>query len=253
MAVAVTPELDIADGLTLEETAAALLNVGYNPDAGKLMRPWSINPFISDPILGIFHAVLIRHFLKESQPAPLLAWFFETGNFSVLFHSNSDRLEQLTAILSDLYGLSLPKDATPLVVRSYSAMGNVHCSGKLSKNLRDSLDKRGLNNKIQASYLPKDAYKELTQEIDKLLEEQDFCDEREKAEIYELLGSIQWINEDFDAAQSTWSKVDIDQLPLYDQNDMMLKTLFGKVPRNNDPNWLIADLCLRYLLADQTD
>lgn len=125
LAMALTPELVLQDGLTLQEQAAAMYQAGYRPDLEKLFSPlpwvfWSNSVSQAYVLTGAF----ISHVLQHPNPThniQVLHKLSQTGKITSAFASSEAYQKALQAYQQDLMKAQLPSEAIGVARQLFSA------------------------------------------------------------------------------------------------------------------------------------
>jgi tetratricopeptide (TPR) repeat protein len=278
-AMALTPELEVRDGLTLREQAAALRRANLAPpldvlfdDTTSLLGFWRHAPGRAYVTAG----ALIEALLAEKGVAGIAA-VYRAGSLSAAFSDDEERARFIAAHEGALERMELPADAIFSVKQSFarpSILDETCDREKMERavEVRSAARLGELERAEKLAFVAEDGsvtsatYAALADEARVLDEHEaamrflslattasDSSDPRVSASRLQALGDAQWLAGDRHEAIATWERIDTATLAPYPARLVEARRLLGTAARARAGQSALAEAALRFIVRGVGD
>jgi hypothetical protein len=274
LAMAMTPELELAQGLTLREKAAALRQTGLAPPIDELfgqyfafLRFWRHPPGNAYITAGAVVEAVAAHAGREG-----LARVYRTGRLSAAFDSEQAFAAFLAEHDTALAQAALPEDAIPQVERYYArpsilsetcdpaataVAAEVRAAAQRGEfDVAEARAQGAEGNLTGATLLALASAAELLDERDRAINYLlrrttivDTDDAREQGARLELAGDALWRAGRLREGWASWQRVQLEPLPQWRQRYLLAKRLLAESIVAQPERSALALAALELLLA----
>lgn len=278
-AMALTPELEVRDGLTLREQAAALRRANLAPpiealfdDTTSIFGFWRHAPGRAYVTAG----AVMEALLAEKGVAGVTS-VYKAGSLSAAFSDDDERAKFITAHEGALERMELPPDAVHSVkqafarpsildetcdrekmeqaieVRSAARRGELERAVELAKEAEDGQVAAATYAALADEARVLDDEKASLQFIRLAADAADVDEPRVRAARLQALGDALWLKKNHHEALAAWERIDVSLLAPYAARLIEARRLLGTAARARAGESALAEAAIRFIIRDVED